>query len=158
MYLAHVPAHGPSGGDWWHKAKSGNETKVMAVQDCLTTIVVIVLLGVRPWLIVVCSTVHNRSFISIAYWRHFIIKSVSWEVSWNHGLVFCARRFAWAQRRPWLQRAHHLHWPCPSVAAQSQPLWIFWCLPTTQTTLGYQFDPSIRWNIVVSRFHLIDGF
>ena len=26
------------------------------------------------------------------------------------------------------------------------------------STLGYQFDPSIRWNIVVSRFHLIDGF
>ena len=25
-------------------------------------------------------------------------------------------------------------------------------------TLGYQFDPSIIWNIVVSRFHLIDGF
>ena len=25
-------------------------------------------------------------------------------------------------------------------------------------TLGYQFDPSIRWNIVVSRFHLIDRF
>ena len=25
-------------------------------------------------------------------------------------------------------------------------------------TLGYQFDPSTRWNIVVSRFHLIDGF
>ena len=25
-------------------------------------------------------------------------------------------------------------------------------------TLGYQFDPSIRWNIVVLRFHLIDGF
>jgi hypothetical protein len=27
-----------------------------------------------------------------------------------------------------------------------------------ESTLGYQFDPSIRWNIVVSRFHLIDGF
>ena len=26
------------------------------------------------------------------------------------------------------------------------------------STLGYQFDPSIGWNIVVSRFHLIDGF
>ena len=25
-------------------------------------------------------------------------------------------------------------------------------------TSGYPFDPSIRWNIVVSRFHLIDGF
>ena len=25
-------------------------------------------------------------------------------------------------------------------------------------TLGHPFDPSIRWNIVVSRFHLIDGF
>ena len=25
-------------------------------------------------------------------------------------------------------------------------------------TLGYPFDPSIRWNIVVSRFHPIDGF
>ena len=25
-------------------------------------------------------------------------------------------------------------------------------------TLGYPFDSSIRWNIVVSRFHLIDGF
>ena len=25
-------------------------------------------------------------------------------------------------------------------------------------TLGYQFDPSIRWNIVVSSFHLIDEF
>ena len=25
-------------------------------------------------------------------------------------------------------------------------------------TLGYPFDPPIRWNIVVSRFHLIDGF
>ena len=29
---------------------------------------------------------------------------------------------------------------------------------TVYCTLGYQFDPSIRWNIVVSRFHLIDGF
>ena len=25
-------------------------------------------------------------------------------------------------------------------------------------TSGYPFDPSIRWNIVVSRFHLTDGF
>ena len=79
------------------KVAMNQETKVMAVWDFLTTIIMIVLLGVRPWLIVVCSTVHNRSFISIAYWRHFIIKSVSWEVSWNHGLVFShcsARRFA----------------------------------------------------------------
>ena len=29
---------------------------------------------------------------------------------------------------------------------------------SSSSTLGYQFDPSIRWNIVVSRFHLIDGF
>ena len=33
-----------------------------------------------------------------------------------------------------------------------------WVLEMYNTTLGYQFDPSIRWNIVVSRFHLIDGF
>ena len=32
------------------------------------------------------------------------------------------------------------------------------CLGQPMFTLGYQFDPSIRWNIVVSRFHLIDGF
>ena len=25
-------------------------------------------------------------------------------------------------------------------------------------TLGYPFDPSIRWNIVVSRFHSFDRF
>ena len=29
---------------------------------------------------------------------------------------------------------------------------------STLGTSGYPFDPSIRWNIVVSRFHLIDGF
>ena len=27
-----------------------------------------------------------------------------------------------------------------------------------ECTLGYPFDPSIRWNIVVSRFHIIDMF
>ena len=31
-------------------------------------------------------------------------------------------------------------------------------IKASDCTLGYQFDPSIRWNIVVSRFHLIDGF
>ena len=32
------------------------------------------------------------------------------------------------------------------------------CKNCPSATLGYQFDPSIRWNIVVSRFHLIDEF
>ena len=31
-------------------------------------------------------------------------------------------------------------------------------LQVSGCTSGYPFDPSIRWNIVVSRFHLIDGF